>query len=819
MPTFNSSLAGSVPDNSDTASGLVEVEFHIGPDNLSRLLDFDVPENCVIRVRGFTSGGGGGGGGSATGDTGGGGISGGGGATAGASIDDIDIPFVKGENVAIYLGRGGYGGAPGADGENGDLGYIKRGGHSGVTIVSLPGGLKGLAGTSSTSGKGADAPGGTYGAAATGGAARTTTNNGIAGGNVTQPTRFILPDDPYKPLHCAGAGSGGYATIGGGGVNGGTSGFASQNMGNVGGGTGNASAPQMAGGGGGACSMSKAWKSQSGGTGGGFLSSNNYGTGWSNSVPGGGGGGGANGCWGGDGGHGALRLLVPNKKSFLDSLPPRTIFYEGAGLAIQQDAVSLHIGGLPYGRASKILGVVSGGNSGKLQNVTGRTFHDPSTGQLDVIRFPTAAGGTIPAPLALDTDYYVVGLGTTNLFASVSATPGGTPITITSVGVTGTLRTAEHSNPNTSGQALNNVFDGNAYVNEPAEDPGLLVGNVRLWQTPDMMWVQLCPTGTLGSGVPVFDATTLQKFDDVMAYHVARGRNVTWCIGSAPNWAIASGNGLVDAWGYYQGADHPDLVSVAALITAMVTRYNVTLYPTQKPLRYIQPMNEPNFGSPAVQRFYQGTAAQGAAYFKAVFQAAKAVDATVKIVGPSFSNGALVDCYPTFNYNGPMQFLTASDGAGGFGKDWIDGFGGHWYNVYEGIVNRTDVAQLSCQMARVDRNIRKALKQAGMSNWATFPIYNDEWGVNLRASTYPWTTAGEIFQRMQLQTLGCRWAQNSLYSYGLDFSEYLSTTPANQKLIGELHTAVAGKTAVKIYELWDGRMYFEDSTGGIFVSV
>ena len=823
MPSYNLALRSASPDNSDISSGLVEVEFHIGPNNLSRLLEIYITAGVhSIRVKGFTAGGAGGGGGSPAADVAGGGISGGGGGSAAGSVDDIDIPVIPGETLYVKLGRGGYGGAPGVDGEDGDLGYIKRGSHSGVTIVQLAGGLKGLGGTSSTSGKGGDAPGGTYGAAAAGGVARTSTNTGAPGGSVVQPTRFVLPDDLYKPLYPAAAGSGGYITIGGGAVNGGTSGTASQNHGNVAGGIGNAS-PQMAGGGGGSCSESKAWKSQSGGTGGGYQVINSVnvqvGTGWSNSVPGGGGGGGANGCYGGDGGHGALRLLVPNKKSFLDRLPPRTIFYEGAGLSIRADAIGMHIGGLPYGRASKILGVVSGGNSGKLQNVTGRTFHDPATGQVDVINFPTSAGGTIPSPLSLDTDYYVVGLGTTNLFASVSATKGGAPITITSVGVTGTLRTSEHSNPGTAAQALANVFDGNAYVNDVAEDAGLHVGCVRLIQTPDMMWVHLCPTGTIGSSTAVFDATTLQKLDDVVAYHVAKGRRVMWCIGSAPNWAIPSGNGFADTWGYYQGADQPNLVSAAALITALVTRYNVTLYPVQKPFHYIQPVNEPNFGSPAAGRFYQATASQGAAYFKAVYQAAKAVDSTVEIIGPSFSNGMLVDCFPTFNYNGPMSFLTASDGAGGFGKDWIDGLGGHWYNVYEGTINRTDVVQLSCQIARIDRNIRKCLKQAGRSDWATFPIYNDEWGLNLRSSLTPWLIAAEIIQRLQIQTLGCGWAQNILYSYALDFSEYLANVPRNQKLVGELHDNVAGRLHTKIYELWDGRMYTLSSTGETFVSV
>ena len=119
MPSYNLALRSASPDNSDISSGLVEVEFHIGPNNLSRLLEIYITAGVhSLRVKGFTAGGAGGGGGSPAADVAGGGISGGGGGSGSGAIDDIDIPVIPGETLYVKLGRGGYGGAPGFDGED-----------------------------------------------------------------------------------------------------------------------------------------------------------------------------------------------------------------------------------------------------------------------------------------------------------------------------------------------------------------------------------------------------------------------------------------------------------------------------------------------------------------------------------------------------------------------------------------------------------------------------------------------------------------------------------------------------------------------------
>jgi hypothetical protein len=73
--------------------------------------------------------------------------------------------------------------------------------------------------------------------------------------------------------------------------------------------------------------------------------------------------------------------------------------------------------------------------------------------------------------------------------------------------------------------------------------------------------------------------------------------------------------------------------------------------------------------------FFWGSSSDMAAMARTIYQAAKAVDPNIIVASPAFTG----DLDP--NDNAISQFLLASDGAGGNGKDWVDVLACHPYDT------------------------------------------------------------------------------------------------------------------------------------------
>ena len=325
---------------------------------------------------------------------------------------------------------------------------------------------------------------------------------------------------------------------------------------------------------------------------------------------------------------------------------PKQIIYSGAGVAVPItffgstfDAPQIIFGNGVY--TTPITSVDTTNNTISFSNLNGRLT------RTEYMIFQTT--GTLPSPLVPGNIYYVRNLisGTT---LNLSETPTGPLINLTTTG-SGT--------------------------------------NTASWYLTDLGCSPIVGRG-LDSGMPtwasihtsdgVFDWT---KADQYMDYHFKqRGRKLLFCFNQTPTWLAR--NSALDAYGYPGGGQVPtDYSKVTAFVTQLVTRYNTVseFNPTGlKMLHGIEIWNEPSFlatGTPGVN--WCGTLSELAQLAKTINQAAKAVDSTITIYSPGFTNG-VASTPPNLSSNSMYRWLLASDGATGAGKDWIDVVAYHNYD-------------------------------------------------------------------------------------------------------------------------------------------
>ncbi len=168
----------------------------------------------------------------------------------------------------------------------------------------------------------------------------------------------------------------------------------------------------------------------------------------------------------------------------------------------------------------------------------------------------------------------------------------------------------------------------------------------------------------------VFDWTLL---DGWVGTHVKAGRDLMYTLYGTPAWC-ASGT-KPDPYGKPGGDTPPrDLRFVGRFVRALLERYNAG---GVRRIQYVEIWNEPTFDGKQV---WKGTAEDLAALGRAVYLAAKATDAGVKVLWPAFIDSleAGVRVPNLYKYT-HQAYANASDGAGGHGRDWADALNFHYY--------------------------------------------------------------------------------------------------------------------------------------------
>lgn len=278
--------------------------------------------------------------------------------------------------------------------------------------------------------------------------------------------------------------------------------------------------------------------------------------------------------------------------------------------------------------------------------------------------------------------------------------------------------------------------------------------------------------------------------------HYNSGRDLIYCLYGTPTWAAKTGmEATADAYGYLGGAAPPNsMADLGNFVTQLVTRYNGG---ATKKIKFLEVWNEPTLPGSLGTGFFWGTASEMAQMAKTVYQAAKAVDSTITILSPGF----------TGNLSSITNFLSASDGASGTGKDWIEGIGYHFYNSYP-LINSSLNIQTSIT------SVRNTMTASGLAS--DFPIYNTEQGyLTPNGDSYLnatdlvksiMVTRGLIVQAFNGIKCAC------LYTYDDDaggampmgtIPMYNSTNLKN--IIRFIHNKIAGKTITKVDVMKNGK--------------
>lgn len=194
----------------------------------------------------------------------------------------------------------------------------------------------------------------------------------------------------------------------------------------------------------------------------------------------------------------------------------------------------------------------------------------------------------------------------------------------------------------------------------PAPTYDYSIYHIHDHQAPDGEWMVW---GNQNPSDGVYDWTQLDLLIDAV---VAEGKQIHYTFNGCPTWlADPAKQGTTWLYGIPGGMSAPtDMSKMGAFVTELISRYNGGRY-SVKAIKFIETWNEPTptvGGTAGSLLFFQGTFTEMAQMCKAVYQAAKAADPDITVLFPS-------DTTPGVTL---IDILNASDGAGGFGRQWGD---------------------------------------------------------------------------------------------------------------------------------------------------
>lgn len=287
----------------------------------------------------------------------------------------------------------------------------------------------------------------------------------------------------------------------------------------------------------------------------------------------------------------------------------------------------------------------------------------------------------------------------------------------------------------------------------------------------------------------VYDWSRLDVWVDT---HWRAGRQLVYTLYGTPAWC-GTRPGTPDPYGRPGGDSKPrDLGCVSRFVDALVRRYNGG---GARRIRYVEIWNEPNFGG---LRYWRDTAADLAALGRTVYRAAKAADPGIGVLWPSFVEwyeGAAV-------WKDNLEYGNASDGQGGTGKDWADGFAFHFY----GYTTNPDA------MMNAQQSVQMTLQALGRPQWPVFATeigFGPGWGDSLTQSAQ-----GLLIRRWA--ALAAAWGNRVAVFYAHE-SDHLGAPAYNVETAAALddaHRRLAGRTILEAGLLQDGRVLivFDDNS-------
>lgn len=248
------------------------------------------------------------------------------------------------------------------------------------------------------------------------------------------------------------------------------------------------------------------------------------------------------------------------------------------------------------------------------------------------------------------------------------------------------------------------------------------------------LWKNIQPTSSADTSM--WDFTDLDAWVDT---HWEAGRELVFVLFGTPQWASArpteenAYSSYVGGVHYNQGlgAEPSDMTKWDYYCTQIATRY-------LGKIKYYEVWNEPNYHNDGTgpggysDCFFTGTWAKLSEMVRRANQAIKAVDPTAKIISPAVqgwtATSGLSDAYFT-------GMMSASDGASGTMKNWVDIIA---YHAYLPSPNRTqDIS------AVIDR-VKACMTAAGVSGKELWDTESAPW----QASTLNDAQFNQILWRM-----------------------------------------------------------------------
>jgi hypothetical protein len=220
------------------------------------------------------------------------------------------------------------------------------------------------------------------------------------------------------------------------------------------------------------------------------------------------------------------------------------------------------------------------------------------------------------------------------------------------------------------------------------------------------------------------------------------------------------------------GQSPTDLTTGATFITALLTRAHAN---GAKPFMGVELWNEPSGAGVGVSgQNWVDTNARLAEFSRYVYQAVKAFDPSLLVLSPGFTTGWMRSELGA-SAQSMANWLTASDGASGRGRDWIDGVAYHGYDTSD-----ADLVQLP---SKIDI-YRKRIQACGLSS--NFPLYQTERGSDATNHPLHLLRCAAIEAALGVQ-------MSVLYTWDF-YGTYPRDTPVLASAIRRFHAGVCGKT-------------------------
>lgn len=272
---------------------------------------------------------------------------------------------------------------------------------------------------------------------------------------------------------------------------------------------------------------------------------------------------------------------------------------------------------------------------------------------------------------------------------------------------------------------------------------------------------------------------TWTKFDEMMAA-LPSDIDIVYTLYGTPNWAAKAADVVFqDAYGNFGGAGAPQAQS-------SITNYITTLLNRYPQITHFEIWNEPNFDQNHTGYFW-GSAAEMAEMARTVYQAVKAINPNVVVLSPGF----------TGDRGRVHQFLNASDNNGGYGRNWVEGIGYHYYGTYPETPKFTQTSDQKIKDRIV--SVKSAAITGGISNK---PLYNTEHGYGeAQFDGYTDAQKADTLRRMGV-TLAINGFKNFIvYSHDNNYVGNPSTSAAISTALNDIHTKLAGSTVLKVKRL------------------